>query len=165
MSAEKHGNQFGQDRPILAVEGKTVRTYGEQQILEYTNSSSQSWKKFEATIDSGACEHVYPKTAAPGCPIMETAASKAGIHFSGADGGRMRNLGCQTWEAYNDVGIQTNIKVQVADGIHRTLFSVARLVECGNKVVFDKAGSYIENVTTGHVTPIIYSGFTYKLVP
>ena len=110
-------------------------------------------------------EHVCPDTVAPNVAIQETAASKAGVHFCSADGGRMRNLGCQSWTAYTNAGNKTNIKVQVADRIHRTLFSVSRLTESGNKVVFDTAGSYIENKAIGHVTPLIHSDGTYNLVP
>ena len=76
----------------------------------------------------------------------------------------MRNLGCQSWTTYTDAGTKTNIKVQVADRIHRTLCSVSRLTESGNKVVFDPAGSYIENKATGHITPLIHTDGTYKLV-
>ena len=111
----------------------------------------------------GACEHVCPSSVAPDVAIQETAASKAGVHFCGADGGRMRNLGCQSWTAFTDAGTKTNIKVQVADRLHRTLFSVSRLTESGNRVVFDPDGSFIENKLTGHVTPLIHTDGTYKL--
>ena len=113
------------------VDGKTARIPDQKLILEISNTSDRAWKRFEATIDSGACEHVCPNSVAPGFAIQGRAASKAGVHFCGADGGRMQNLGRQSWTAFIESGTKTSIKAQVADRINRTLLSVSRLTESG----------------------------------
>ena len=43
------------------------------------------------------------------------------------------------------------------------LLSVSKVVQKGNKVVFDNSGSYIEHKTTGEVTPLKEVGGLYKL--
>ena len=49
--------------------------------------------------------------------------------------------------AHTQEGCQRNIKAQVCD-VNKALLSVRRLVETGNRVVFDAQGSYIEDVNT-----------------
>ena len=46
--------------------------------------------------------------------------------------------------AHTQEGFQKNINAQVCD-VNKALLSVRRLVDAGNKVVFDKNGSYIED--------------------
>ena len=45
------------------------------------------------------------------------------------------------------------MKVTVAD-VNKVLASVSKICECGNKVVFDEDGSYIEDKRTKQRTPI-----------
>ena len=45
------------------------------------------------------------------------------------------------------------MKMAVAD-VGKVLASVAKVCECGNSVVFDKDGSYVEYKNTGHNTRI-----------
>ena len=90
------------------VESKSATLPSSKQVLEVSNNLNNGWKRCEATIDSGACEHVCPNNVAPNVTIQQTAASKAGVHFCSADGGRMRNLGFQSWTAYTDAGTKTH---------------------------------------------------------
>ena len=75
----------------------------------------------------------------------------------------MRNLGCQTFTAYADAGIKTDVKVQVAERSNNTLSSVSRMTECGDRVVFDVDGSCIDNESAGHVSLLFHSNGTNKL--
>ena len=105
-------------------------------------------------IDSGACEHVCPPSFAPSAPVNETVASRAGKCYSSADGGKLRNMGVKNVTAISALGQKTQIKLQVAENLTKTLFSVSKLEQSGNSVIFHSTGSYIHNHSTGSTTPL-----------
>ena len=54
------------------------------------------------------------------------------------------------------------LTAEVAD-VKRPLVSVSKMCEAGNRVVFDPAGSYVGNITTGKRTAMEHTGQGYKL--
>ena len=81
----------------------------------------------------------------------EGQASKRGVEYEVANGIKIPNLGEQKFVGHTTVGYQKQIKSQVCD-VTKPLASVARICDKGNRVVFKKLASYIENVSTGEVT-------------
>ena len=61
-----------------------------------------------------------------------------------------------------DAWINFKLKAAVAD-VKRPLVSVSKMCEAGNRVVFDPAGSYVENIKTGKRTAMVHTGRGYKL--
>ena len=111
------------------------------------------WEKISVTADSGAVDSVAPKSTAPGIKIRETAASRAGMHYTAANGSQIRNFGEKKIIGKDGTGRPLSITMQCAD-VRKPLASVSKMAEFGNKIVFDEDGSYIENKTTKLRTPL-----------
>ena len=74
--------------------------------------------------------------------------SKRGAKYITADGSIMTNAGQKRVSFRTKEGTTSSIVFQ-ATGVRKPLASVSRIVERGNRVVFDPSGSYIENAQTG----------------
>ena len=107
--------------------------------------NSGGWEEIELTVDSGAGETVVPEGLVNSVEIKEGAASKSGVQYECANGERIPNLGEQKFMAYTQEGCQKRIRAQVCE-VTKALLSVRRLVEAGNRVVFEEGGSYIEDI-------------------
>ena len=75
----------------------------------------------------------------------------------------MQNLGCKDIRAVTDTNSATSLRIQIAENVKRTLFSVGKLTESGNTVVFDDDGSYIYNKTSGEYTPVYKVHGVYRM--
>ena len=75
----------------------------------------------------------------------------------------MRNLGCKDILATTDTNSHIKTRVQVASNVKRTLLSVSKLVDAGNRVVFDPRGSFIRNKETHQTVPIYKANGVYKM--
>ena len=75
----------------------------------------------------------------------------------------MRNLGCKDITALTDTHGKVKTRVQVASNVKKTLFSVSKLVEAGNRVVFHERGSYIHNKASEQTVPIYRANGVYKM--
>ena len=102
------------------------------------------WEEIELTVDSGASETVVGEGMIDSVEVTEGWALKKGVEYAVANGVRIPNLGEQRFVTHTHEGFQKSIKAQVCD-VNKALLSVRRLVDAGNKVVFDKNGSYIED--------------------
>ena len=100
------------------------------------------------TIDSGAAESVIPSNLAPQFPITATDASKAGVNYVAANGGKLPNQGEKKITFSTREGVTRNMTFQVAP-VSKPLGSVSRIMHQGNRVVFDEEGSYIMHKATG----------------
>ena len=103
-------------------------------------------------MDSGAAESVCPRSMAPNFQIQDSIASRAGVYYTSADGGRISNVGQTTVPIALENGVRTTAVFQVAD-VSRPLMSVSKVCEAGNRVLFGKGGGYIMNIETGASTP------------
>ena len=115
--------------------------------------SPVEWEVIPITIDSGAVDTVGPKTSGGRFPIEPTEDSKAGRNYRAANGKPIKNYGMRRLQGKTKDGKDLRMKMVVAD-VTKVLASVARMCECGNKVVFDEEGSYVINKKTGQKTLI-----------
>ena len=56
-------------------------------------------------------------------------------------------------EGLTEKGQKLKMRITVVD-VSKVLASVSKICECGNRVIFDEAGSYIEDKHTGERTPL-----------
>ena len=123
--------------------------------------NGDEWKSFVATVDSGASEHVVPPNVIEHVKI--DAGAKKGCEYEVADGGTIENLGEKRCLVANDHTHSVNrIDLQVTE-VHKPLLSVAKMVDAGQRVVFDPQGSYIEDTLTGEFIPIDRRGGIYEM--
>ena len=109
------------------------------------------WEKLTLAADSGAVDHVIMKNEANSVKMHETSASKAGFCYRAANGSKIQNYGEKHIDALTNEGNQAALTVQVAD-VKRNLGSVVKMMDEGNKVVFDNTWSYIQNKKSGRTT-------------
>ena len=110
------------------------------------------WTRVEVVMDSGAAVCVCPKSMAPHIAVEDTAASKSGVYYTSADGGKIMNAGQQTIPIAFKNGVKAVAVFQVA-AVSRPLMSVAKICELGNRVLFGAGGGVILNLQSGEVTP------------
>ena len=96
------------------------------------------WEAIPITVDSGAVDNVTGRSTAPWIPIQETKASKSGLKYTVADGKTIPNRGQKNFKGLTTGGQPMNMGVQVTDVV-KTLFSVRRIKEAGNIVIFGAA--------------------------
>ena len=68
-----------------------------------------------------------------------------------ASGHQIPNEGEKKFTAVTEEGQERNLTLQVCD-VNQGLLSVAKMTQAGNRVVFDTAGSFVENKLTGERT-------------
>ena len=89
-----------------------------------------------AYVDSGAVDNVLPKAMCPDVPVTQTARSRSGVGFKGANGSHIRHYGQKLLQVVTDQGKHMTTKWEVAD-VRKPLISASRLLEKGHKVVLD----------------------------
>ena len=100
-------------------------------------------------MDSGAVDTVTNKDTAKFIPINETKRSKRGAFWTTADGNHVYNEGEKFIEGFTGQGTPTGMLMQIGD-VSTTLFSVRRMKEAGNLVVFGlKENLAVVNWKTG----------------
>ena len=122
-----------------------------QQLLTAWRQESQGWQQIEVVLDSGAADSVCPKNMCPQFAIEDSEASRAGVYYTGANGGKLFNLGQTNVPVALDNGARPLATFQVAN-VSRPLMSVSKVCEMGNRVVFGAGGGYILNLETGSAT-------------
>ena len=123
---------------------------------------NQGWQEVEFTVDSGASETVMGEEELPTVPTKEGAAFKRGVEYEVANGTRIANEGEKTFNAYTAGGAIRTITAQICD-VNKPLLSVRKIVESGNKVVFEQSGSYIEDCQTKERMKMEVAGGMYML--
>jgi len=126
------------------------RTYVEgrpKEINVVGVSGEKKKRKGKVTVDSGAEASVWPASNVSWENVYETEDSAKGIGFVAANGSRMENYG-GTQVRFEKDGKLKAMDFQVTD-CKKPLASVAKIIDRGNSVVFDKDGSYILNKATG----------------
>ena len=84
------------------------------------------------------------------------------IKYEVADGTHISNMGEQSFGACIDAGTLLKLTAQVTE-VNQALLSDSRLVNVGNRVVFEAGNSYVENTTTGEWVPLEESNGNYVL--
>ena len=131
----------GEDAKSLRI-FKTIEPEGVNVVQD------KEWEEIELAVDSGASETVIGEDMLTAVETKEGPASRRGVQCEVASGVRIPNIGEKKFEGFTEEGLPRNLKAQVCE-VNKALLSVHRLVQTGNRVVFDDAGSYIEDKTTG----------------
>ena len=85
-----------------------------------------------------------------------------GVKYEVANGEIVDNEGERNFVAATEEGVIRSLKAQVC-GVNRDLLSVSKLVDNGSRVVFSKAGSYVQDEQTGQKMWLKESGGMYTL--
>ena len=88
------------------------------------------------------------KNVLKGVPTVQGDPYKKGVKYEVASGQLIANLGQKTFAGENEGGLKRSFTGQVAD-VNKSLLSVRRCLQAGNRVVFDAKGSYVEDTTSG----------------
>ena len=78
-----------------------------------------------------------------------------------ANGETIRNEGDKLLRCRTSTGLNTTLRAQVCK-TQKPLFSISQSVKAGNKVVFEKGGSYILT-TDKKIVPLIEKNGAYEL--
>ena len=117
---------------------------GALMTLAVDDIDTQGMECISVRIDSGASDSVLPTRECPDTTLEETARSAFGYACEAAGGHRSINEGQRNITFFSQDGDLNTMDFQVAD-VNKPLGSVAELVDAGHKVVFEKAGAYIQN--------------------
>ena len=144
------------------VERRKTRRQRSKNVELCIDALDKNLGKGRITIDSGAAESVMPMEYLPEIKVLPSEGSRKGVQYVTANGGKMPNLGEHKVHFKTADGGTSSVVFQVTHA-RKPLASVSKIVEKGNRVVFDKESSYIENLHTGKRVPIeLYNG-TYHL--
>ena len=132
--------------------GQEVKELGDVSPLEKEKAEDEK-VRIEVVVDSGAVDHVIPESAAPMFTIQETEVSRNGMYYVAANGGKIYNNGIKDVKGQTNSGINAVMRFQVAK-VTKALGAVKKICAAGNRVVFDDAGSYIEDKGSGIKTKI-----------
>ena len=92
----------------------------------------------------------------------EGSAFKRGVQYEVASGELIDNLGEKNFVGFSEGGEARGLTAQVCD-VNKALLSVKRMVAAGNRVVFEPAGGYIEDLGTGETMQLKEQGGMYML--
>ena len=93
---------------------------------------------------------------------MAATDTKPHVKYEVADGSLIENMGQKTFNAVTDCGVLHKITAQITD-VRKALMSVSKIVESGNRVVFEKGNCFIENKNTKQKIPIEERNGSYVL--
>ena len=122
----------------------------------------QEWEELEMAVDSGASETVLGEDMLRSVETTEGAACRRGVQYEVANGDLVPNLGEKKFCCVGEDGKPRGITAQVCD-VNKALLSVRRMVQAGNRVVFDSSGGYIEHTDTGDRIHMREQGGMYML--
>ena len=123
---------------------------------------AQEWEQVEMAVDSGATETVVGEDMIKGVETKAGEATRRGVQYEVASGELIPNLGEKRFLAYGEEGQVRAIKAQVCE-VNKALLSVSRMVQAGNRVVFSRSGSYVEDENTGERISLREQGGMYML--
>ena len=124
-------------------------------------SRTSGGRTIRAVIDSGAEDTVTPPGVMPGAVVPSTM-SRTGRTYRGANGAPIANFGKVTVEFRDADGVKCGMHFQVAD-VERPLVSAAKLADAGNRVVLERGGGFVENVSTGRKIHLVREGNVFVL--
>ena len=122
----------------------------------------EEWQEVEMAVDSGATETVVSPDMLTNIETVEGNAYRRGVQYEVASGELIDNKGEKRFEAHGEYGEVRTITAQVCD-VNKALLSVKKTVAAGNRVVFEPAGGYIEDLHTGERLQLREEGGMYTL--
>jgi len=120
------------------------------------------WEEIEMAVDSGASESVTHEDELMSVKMTEGDAKKRGVKYEVADGTLIPNLGEKNFVAVGENGSMRHMRLQVCD-VNKSLLSVRRVTQAGNRVVLEADGGYIEDLVTGEVLELKMKEGMYML--
>ena len=117
------------------------------ELLSVDESCDNPDETLTLTVDSGAAENVMGQHMAPGTAIKPFVGSRSGVQYTTADGSSIPNRGEKEVKVVTGEGQKCVLKMQVTD-LTKALVSVSSICDAGHRVVFDRAGGYIEHEAT-----------------
>ena len=126
------------------------------------DNQDENWVKVSGVMDSGAADNVTSSDTVPHVPIRPSAGSKRGQNFVSACGQKRANEGEQLLQGYTDQGEEADMLMQITD-VKKSLFSVKKICDRGNRVVFGRGGGVIHNLATNKLTPFRKQGGVYMM--
>ena len=99
-------------------------------------------------VDSGATETVVREDMLHSVQTTEGDAFKRGVGYEVASGTTIPKPGEKCFVAAAGEGQCRKMRAQVCS-VNKALFSVSRMVQAGNRVVFEEKGSYVEDLHSG----------------
>ena len=113
-------------------------------------------------MDSGATERVVGEDMLTSVETVEGEAFKRGVEYEVASGTTIQNLGEKCFVAIAEEGQRRKMCAQVC-AVNKALLSVSRMVQAGNRVVFEQSGSYVEDLHSGDKMYMYEKGGMYML--
>ena len=131
-------------------------------MLTALRTETLGWNQIEVVLDSGAADSVCPRDMCPHFPVEDSESSKAGVYYTGANGGKLFNLGQTHVPVALDHGARSIATFQVAD-VHNTLLSITRAADAGYECHLKSHGGYLLDTHTGETVPIARKGNLYVM--
>ena len=110
-------------------------------------------------VDSGASVTVINEDMVR---AVNASDARPNVKYEVADGSLIENMGQTTFMVVTDTGVTNQMTAQVTE-VKKALLSVAKIVQAGNRVVFDSNNNYIENTTSGKRIPIEQKNGSYVM--
>ena len=127
---------------------ETLKALGIVEPTPVCAVATGEWEEIEMAVDSGASESVTNEGELKSVKVTEGDAKKRGVMYEVADGTLIPNLGEKDFIAVGESGSMRQMKLQVCD-VNKSLLSVRRITQAGNRVVLEDGSGYIEDLTTG----------------
>ena len=110
-------------------------------------SLTSEWEELDMAVDSGAAETVIGDEMLASVQLQEGEACRRGVQYEVASGTLIPNLGEKRFVAVGEQGEMRKMTAQVCE-VNKALLSVSKVVNAGNRVVFEAEGSYVQDRTT-----------------
>ena len=123
---------------------------------------SNEWTEIMFIVDSGAGTIVMRMEMIPECVLEHSDDSRKGVMYEVANDIKIPARGQNTFVVNTPTGAQRRVCAQIAD-VNKALLSVSQMCEREHRVIFDSAGSFIQDKQTGKLIPFEKRGSTYSL--
>ena len=120
------------------------------------------WEEIELAVDSGATETVVGEDMLHSIKTTEGESFKRAVEYEVANGVTIPNLGEKCFVAVAEEGQRRKMRAQVCS-VNKALLGVSRMVQAGNRVVFEQSGSYVEDLHSGERMHMEEKGGMYML--
>jgi len=159
VARKARGN--GDVRPIKCAGNHCVgndlhsieRAGNQVKCINEVTGNGGNWEKTTVIVDSGAVDSVGPPTMAMDVKVRDTPASRAGLKYRAANGTAIDNQGEKVIQAITKQDKKIGMTFQIAN-VTKSLGSVRAMLDAGNRVIFQKGNSYIEDRSGTIKTPI-----------
>ena len=134
-------------------------------LIEMSNETAHAvgevpeWEELDMMVDSGASVTVINEEMVKAVTATD---ARPNVKYEVADGSLIENMGQKTFMAVTDTGVTNKMTAQVTE-VKKALLSVAKIVQAGNRVVFEDNKNDIENAKSGKRIPIEQKNGSYVM--